>query len=76
MMDLIKKIKNEITIARLTFGIMGKFPSQRKFSMSDGVGMTFGEKHFTKEPRVSEAVKTGRQGKAFYERLKKVGLLE
>jgi len=48
----------------------------RKLSPSDGVGMTFGEKHFTKEPKVAEAVETGKQGKDFYERLKKVGLLD
>lgn len=48
----------------------------RQLSPSDGVGMTFSEKHFTKDPQISEAVKTGKQGKDFYERLKKVGLLD
>lgn len=48
----------------------------RQVSPGDGVGMVFGEKHYIKEPKVNEAVKTGKQGKSFYERLKKVGLLE
>ncbi|MBU4017465.1 hypothetical protein KKF69_08400 [Patescibacteria group bacterium] len=48
----------------------------RQLSPSDGVGMTFGEKHFTKDPKIAEAVTTGKQGKEFYERLKKVGLLD
>lgn len=48
----------------------------RELYPSDGVGMTFGEKHFTKDANISEAVKTGKQGKDFYERLKRVGLLD
>lgn len=48
----------------------------RQVSPGDGVGMVFGEKHYIKEPKVNEAIKTGKQGKSFYERLKKVGLLE
>lgn len=48
----------------------------RQVSPSNGVGMTFGERHFIKEPNIGEAVKTGRQGKDFYERLKRVGLLD
>ena len=48
----------------------------RQVSPSDGVGMTFGERHYIKEQNTGEAVKTGRQGKDFYERLKKVGLLD
>lgn len=48
----------------------------RQLAPSDGVGMVFGEKHYIKEPKIGEAVKTGKQGKSFYERLKKVGLLD
>jgi len=48
----------------------------RQLAPSDGVGMVFGEKHYIKEPKIREAVKTGKQGKSFYERLKKVGLLD
>lgn len=48
----------------------------RKLSPNDGVGMTFGEHHFTKEPNLDEAIKTGKQGKEFYTRLKNVGLLK
>jgi hypothetical protein len=48
----------------------------RALSPGDGVGMAFGEQHFIKEPNISEAVKTGRQGKDFYMRLKSVGLLD
>lgn len=68
-----------------TFGVSRQLPKtitdssrevMRKLSPSNGVGMTFGEKHFTKDANVTEAVKTGRQGKDFYERLKKVGLLD
>lgn len=48
----------------------------RQISPSDGVGMTFGERHFIKDPNTQEAINTGLQGKNFYERLKKVGLLD
>jgi hypothetical protein len=48
----------------------------RKVSPSDSVGMAFGEKHFIKDPVMKESIETGRQGKDFYERLKKVGLLD
>jgi len=48
----------------------------RELSPSDSVGMTFGEKHWTKDPVTAEAIKTGKQGKKFYERLKGVGLLD
>lgn len=48
----------------------------RAISPSDGVGMTFGEKHFSKDPDINEAIETGRQGKEFYSRLKHVGLLD
>lgn len=48
----------------------------RTISPGNSVGMTFGERHYIKEPKVKEAIKTGKQGKSFYERLKKVGLLE
>ncbi len=48
----------------------------RKISPADGVGMTFGEKHFIKDPNLPEAIETGKKGKSFYERLKKVGLLD
>ena len=46
------------------------------YTSCDGAGMTFGEKHFIKDPNIEEAVSTGKQGKGFYERLKKVGLLD
>lgn len=48
----------------------------RQVAPSDGVGMTFGERHYIKEQSISEAIQTGKQGKDFYERLKKVGLLD
>jgi hypothetical protein len=48
----------------------------RQLAPEDGVGVTFGERHYIKDPNVEEAVKTGLQGKDFYQRLKKVGLLE
>lgn len=48
----------------------------RELSPEDSVGMTFGEKDFLKNENIDEASETGRQGKQFYERLKKVGLLE
>lgn len=48
----------------------------RQLSPEDGVGMTFGERHYIKDPDVEEAIKTGKQGKEFYERLKNVGLLD
>lgn len=48
----------------------------RQLSPSDSVGVTFGEKHFTKDPNIPEAIETGKQGKDFYERLKNVGLLD
>lgn len=48
----------------------------RALSPADGVGMAFGEHHFTKQPNMTEAIETGRQGKDFYTRLKSVGLLE
>lgn len=67
------------------FGVSRNLPSKdltsgrqvmRALSPSDGVGMTFGERHYIKEPNTEEAIATGRQGKEFYDRLKKVGLLE
>lgn len=48
----------------------------RKLSPEDSVGMTFGESHFIKDPKLMEAIETGKKGKEFYSRLKKVGLLE
>ena len=69
----------------MTLGKVRKLPSKlrtssreimRQISPSDGVGMTFGEKHFSKDPNINEAISTGKQGKEFYERLKKVGLLD
>jgi len=48
----------------------------RTLSPADGVGMTFGERHFIKDPNVNEAIQTGKQGKDFYQRLKNVGLLD
>jgi hypothetical protein len=47
----------------------------RQLSPGDSVGMAFGEKHFINDPKINEAIVTGKQGKDFYERLKKVGLL-
>lgn len=69
----------------MALGKVRKLPSKlrassreimRQISPSDGVGMTFGEKHFSKDPNINEAISTGKQGKEFYERLKKVGLLD
>lgn len=48
----------------------------REIAPGDSVGMTFGEKDFIKNENIEEAVQTGKQGKDFYNRLKKVGLLE
>lgn len=48
----------------------------RQLSPGDSVGMAFGEQHYIKQPRADEAIKTGRQGKEFYQRLKSVGLLD
>jgi hypothetical protein len=48
----------------------------RKISPGDGVGMTFGERHFIKQQDTTEAIRTGKEGKNFYERLKIVGLLD
>jgi len=48
----------------------------RKLQPSESVGMAFGEKSFIKDPNMKEAIETGIQGKNFYERLKKVGLLD
>lgn len=68
-----------------TYGITRRLPKNitessrevmRQLSPRDGVGMTFGEKHFVKDPKLTEAIKTGKQGKEFYDRLKKVGLLD
>lgn len=47
----------------------------RTIEPSASVGMAFGEKHFIKDHDTVEAGATGKQGKFFYERLKKVGLL-
>ncbi len=69
----------------LTLGKSRNLPSKittsgrevmRELSPGDSVGMTFGEKHYTKDPTMPEAIKTGRQGKEFYKRLKDVGLLD
>jgi hypothetical protein len=68
-----------------TFGASRHLPAKlrqssrevmRALSPADGVGMTFGERHYTKDPSVPEAIKTGVQSKEFYQRLKKVGLLD
>jgi len=48
----------------------------REMSPSNSVGMTFGERHYIKDNNQEEAIRTGIQGKNFYERLKKVGLLD
>ncbi len=48
----------------------------RKLSPSDSVGLTFGEKQYTNEPDVEEAIVTGKQAKEFHQRLKRFGLLE
>ena len=48
----------------------------RAISPSDSVDMAFGEKHYVKEPKIDEAVKTGKQLKESYKRLKEVGLLD
>ena len=48
----------------------------RQLYPGDSVGMTFAEKHYIKKPDVKQASETGKQGREFYNRLKKVGLLE
>lgn len=48
----------------------------RQLSPKDSVGMAFGEQHYIKDPNMAEAITTGKQGKEFYQRLKKVGLLD
>lgn len=48
----------------------------RHVAPEDGVGMTFAERHFIKEPVLNEAINTGQKGKDFYLRLKNVGLLD
>lgn len=48
----------------------------RELSPGDSVGITFGEKDFIKNENIEEAAHTGKQGKEFYNRLKKVGLLD
>lgn len=67
------------------YGVSKSLPSKhrsssrevmRQLSPEDGVGMTFGERHFIKDPNMGEAIETGRQGKDFYKRLKNVGLLD
>ncbi len=67
------------------FGSSRKLPSRitqssrevmRTLAPEEGVGMTFGEKHFINDPNLPEAIETGKKGKEFYERLKKVRLLD
>lgn len=49
----------------------------RSVSPADSVGVTFSESHFIKDSsNMGEVIKTGRQGKDFYTRLKEVGLLD
>lgn len=48
----------------------------RELSPANGVGMTFGEKDFTINTDLEQAISTGKQGKDFYSRLKRVGLLD
>jgi len=49
----------------------------RTISPADSVGVTFSESHYIKNSTdIDEVVKTGKQGRAFYKRLKDVGLLD
>lgn len=49
----------------------------RTISPADSVGVTFSESHYLKDStNMAEAIKTGKQGKDFYSRLKDVGLLD
>ncbi len=51
--------------------------AMRALSPSNSVGVTFSESHYIKDPNnLEEVIKTGKQGKDFYERLKEVGLLD
>ena len=66
-----------------TRGLANKLPKNyssrdimRELSPGDSVGITFGEKDFIKNEDIEEAAQTGKQGKEFYNRLKKVGLLD
>lgn len=48
----------------------------RTISPADSVGITFSESHYIKDhSSMPEVIKTGKQGKDFYKRLKDVGLL-
>lgn len=49
----------------------------RTLSPGDSVGVTFSESHYLKDSsNLEEVIKTGKQGKEFYNRLKEVGLLD
>lgn len=49
----------------------------RTISPADSVGVTFSESHYLKDSsNMAEVIKTGKQGKDFYSRLKDVGLLD
>lgn len=49
----------------------------RTISPADSVGVTFSESHYIKDHTdITEVIKTGLQGKEFYQRLKDVGLLD
>ncbi len=48
----------------------------RNLSPTNSIGMVFGEQHYIKEPKIDEAIETGRQGKNLYGRLNRLGLLD
>jgi hypothetical protein len=70
----------------LALGTIKKLPSKnrtsgrevmRTLSPADSVGVTFSESHYLKDSsNMGEVIKTGEQGKEFYQRLKDVGLLD
>jgi hypothetical protein len=70
----------------LALGNAHKLPSKqrasgrevmRNVSPADSVGVTFSESHYLKDSsNMNEVIKTGKQGKDFYTRLKDVGLLD
>ena len=70
----------------LTAGKMQKLPAKsrtsarevmRAIAPADSVGIAFSESHYIKDSSdMDEVIKTGTQGKEFYQRLKDVGLLD
>jgi|GEM_PF-2557881 len=72
--------------AWLAKGTTKKLPAKQRTSGREvmrtldpgaSVGMTFSESHYIKDSsNMEEVIKTGKQGKSFYDRLKSVGLLD